>query len=80
MWSHSPSLAPEEANGTWLGGRTGSGSGVATSQPKDISCLGQLAGRLQGKSEERLACFWLNEISRHVEMGMESVRVRRGAE
>lgn len=53
------------------------GVGVATSQPKGIPSLDQLVVGYKGW--ERLACFWLNEISRHLQMGMESVRVRSGA-
>lgn len=36
MWSHSPSLAPEEAKVAWLGGRTG-GEGLPPASSKS-SC------------------------------------------
>lgn len=75
MWSHSPSLAPEEANITQLGGGTG-GRGWGCHQPAKRCLLPGLAGWEATRGEQgKVGLLWFLGTSRHVERG-EGVGVR----
>ena len=71
MWSHSPSLAPEEANVTQLGGGTGAGGGSGDCHQPPKPCLlpGPAGWEATREEQAKRGLLWLLGTSRQVETG-----------